>query len=69
MNAMYDYLVNVSMVSSTTAMEVKIEELAGMYATVIESDIILPKVFNDNEMLVKQLLSYRNYLRVLFEPQ
>ena len=50
-------------------MEVKIEELAGMYATVIESDIILSKVFNDNEMLVKQLLSYRNYLRVLFEPQ
>lgn len=50
-------------------MEVKIEELADMFATVIEGGIILSRVFNDNEMLVKQLLSYRNYLRVLFEPQ
>lgn len=50
-------------------LEINTEELADMFATTIEGGIILSRVFNDNGMLVKQLLSYRNYLRVLFEPQ
>ena len=48
--------------------EVSIEALADMFTSTIEGGIILSKAFQDNDLLVEQVLAYRNYLRVLFEP-
>lgn len=47
--------------------DVKIETLADMFTAVIEGGIILSKVFQDNQLLIDQILAYRNYLRVLYE--
>lgn len=47
--------------------DVSTETLANMFTSVIEGGIILSKAFQDNNLLIEQILSYRNYLRVLFE--
>lgn len=42
--------------------------LADMFTGVIEGGIILSRVYGSNELLVRQILSYRDYLRRLFSP-
>lgn len=49
--------------------EINTETLADMFTTTIEGGIILSKAFEDNALLIEQILSYRNYIRLLFEPQ
>lgn len=44
-----------------------VDALADMFTSTIEGGIILSKAFQDNKLLVEQILAYRNYLRVLFE--
>lgn len=46
--------------------ETDIMELADMLTSVIEGAIILSKAFNEPDRLVKQILEYRNYIRLLF---
>jgi AcrR family transcriptional regulator len=46
--------------------EVDINELADMLTSIIEGGIILSKTLNQPERLVKQILEYRNYIRLLF---
>ena len=45
-----------------------VEELADMFTANIEGGIILSRLFDDNRALVQQVLTYRNYLRLLFDP-
>ena len=52
----------------TPKSDVSMETLADMFTSVIEGGIILSKAFQDNNLLIEQILSYRNYLRMLFEP-
>ncbi|WP_455376362.1 TetR/AcrR family transcriptional regulator [Kaarinaea lacus] len=47
--------------------EINVEALADMFTSTIEGGIILSKAFQDNKLLVQQILAYRNYLRALFE--
>jgi len=47
--------------------DVNIDSLADMFTSTIEGGIILSKAFQDNKLLVEQILAYRNYLRVLYE--
>jgi AcrR family transcriptional regulator len=47
--------------------DISIDALADMFISSIEGGIILSRAFQDNKLLVKQVLAYRNYLRVLFE--
>jgi len=47
--------------------ESSVDALADMFTSSIEGGIILSRAFQDNQLLVKQVLAYRNYLRVLFE--
>lgn len=47
--------------------EVTIDALADMFISSIEGGIILSRAFQDNQLLVNQLLTYRQYLRLLFE--
>nr|WP_282562610.1 TetR/AcrR family transcriptional regulator [Marinobacter panjinensis] len=49
-------------------MDVDLEELADMFTTVVEGGILLVRVFNQNKHLGKQLLLYRNFLRMIFGP-
>ena len=44
------------------------EALADMFTTTIEGGIIISRVFQNNTSLVEQILAYRHYLRLLFEP-
>ena len=46
--------------------EQPLEELADMLSTIIEGGIIMSKVLNDRSALPKQLLQYRDYIRVVF---
>lgn len=48
--------------------DVSVETLADMFSTVVEGGIILARIFNDNDVLVNQVLAYRNYLRMIFDP-
>ncbi|MEH6577788.1 MAG: TetR/AcrR family transcriptional regulator [Amphritea sp.] len=47
--------------------DASIDALADQFISSIEGGIILSRAFQDNGLLVKQVLAYRNYLRVLFE--
>lgn len=46
--------------------EQPLEELTDMLSTIIEGGIVMTKVLNDRNVLPKQLLQYRNYIRVVF---
>ncbi len=46
--------------------ETDIMELADMLTSIVEGGIILSKALNDPERLVKQILEYRNYIRLLY---
>jgi len=48
--------------------ETTLETLADMFATVVEGGIILARIYDNNTVLINQVLSYRNYLRMLFDP-
>ena len=45
-----------------------VTELADMLSTTIEGGIILSRVLEEQHILPKQLLQYRNYMRLMFEP-
>lgn len=47
-------------------LEQPLEELADMLSTIIEGGIVMSKVLNDRSVLPKQLLQYRDYIRVVF---
>ncbi len=47
--------------------DASIEALADMFISSIEGGIILSRAFQDNQLLVNQVLAYRNYLRLLFD--
>lgn len=51
----------------TSKLDINVESLADMFTSTIEGGIILSKAFQDNKLLVEQILAYRNYLRVLYE--
>jgi AcrR family transcriptional regulator len=46
--------------------EQPLDELADMLSVVIEGGILMTKVLNDSSILPKQILQYRNYVRMLF---
>jgi AcrR family transcriptional regulator len=46
--------------------ETDIMELADMLTSIVEGGIILSKALNDPERLVRQILEYRNYIRLLY---
>ena len=45
-----------------------LDALADMISTLVEGGIILSKVLKDRDVLACQVLQYRNYIRLLFEP-
>lgn len=47
--------------------EINTDVLADMFITTIEGGIILSRAFQDNQLLINQILGYRSYLRTLFE--
>lgn len=42
------------------------DDLADMLSTVIEGGIIISRALNDPSILVKQILEYRNYIKLLY---
>lgn len=46
---------------------VEVESLADMFTAVLEGGIILARILDSNEPLYKQVLQYRNHLRLLFD--
>lgn len=47
--------------------EAKSDDLADMLSTIIEGGIVVSRAIDDPTVLVKQLLEYRNYIRLLYE--
>ena len=43
-----------------------LDELADMLTSVIEGGIVMSKCLNDKDILPKQLLQFRNYIRLVF---
>lgn len=50
----------------TPKTETSSEQLADMLSTIIEGGIIVSRAMNNPDILVKQLLEYRNYIRLLY---
>jgi TetR/AcrR family transcriptional repressor of nem operon len=48
--------------------DTNIDALADMFTSTIEGGIVLSRAFQDNKLLVDQILVFRNYVRMLFEP-
>lgn len=48
---------------------VDLETLADMITAVVEGGIILSRAFDDNEKLARQVMAYRNYVKLAFEPR
>jgi len=46
--------------------EVEMETLADMFTAIIEGGIVLARNFENNQLLVDQILAYRTFLRILF---
>lgn len=46
---------------------VEVESLADMFTSVLEGGIILARILDSNEPLYKQVLLYRDHLRLLFD--
>ena len=44
-------------------------DLADMLSTIIEGGIILSRALNDPSVLEKQLLEYRSYIELLYQPE
>ncbi len=47
-------------------LDVASDDLADMLSTIIEGGIVISRALNDPSILVKQLLEYRNYLKLLY---
>jgi AcrR family transcriptional regulator len=47
--------------------ETDVLELADMLTSIIEGGIIFSRVFNESERLVRQILQYRNHIRLLYD--
>lgn len=48
---------------------VDLDALADMATTIVEGGIILSRTLNDKTMLAQQMLAYRNYVKLAFEPR
>jgi TetR/AcrR family transcriptional repressor of nem operon len=51
----------------TPRLPVDLEALADMFTALLEGGIILARIFDSNEPLYKQVLAYRDHLRLLFD--
>lgn len=49
--------------------DVSVEVLADMFSSIIEGGIIVSRALEDKKALVDQILSYRSYLKLLFESR
>lgn len=49
--------------------ELNVSALSDLFTSAIEGGIILSRAYSDKKYLVEQVLSYRNYIRLLFEQQ
>lgn len=47
--------------------DTNVEDLADMLSACLEGGIIISRAINDQQCLVKQILNYRDYLRLLYE--
>ena len=45
------------------------QELADMLTSIIEGGIVVSKALSNQDILVEQILQYRNYLRLLYRPR
>ena len=48
---------------------VDLDALADMATSIVEGGIILSRTFGDKSMLAQQMLAYRNYVKLAFEPR
>jgi TetR/AcrR family transcriptional repressor of nem operon len=48
---------------------VDLDALADMATALVEGGIILSRTFNDNSLLQRQVMAYRNYVKLAFEPR
>lgn len=48
---------------------VDLDVLADMVTAIVEGGIILSRTFDDNRMLTQQVMAYRNYVKLAFEPE
>lgn len=55
------------MAKRTPRLPVEVDALADTFTALLEGGIILARIFNSNEALYKQVLAYRNHLRLLFD--
>jgi TetR/AcrR family transcriptional repressor of nem operon len=58
---------NTILLKRTPRLPVNIEALADMFTSTIEGGILLGRIFNNNSHLYNQVLTYRSYLRLLFD--
>jgi len=49
-------------------LDVDMEALADMATTLVEGGIILSRVFKDHTILPRQVIAYRDFIRLLFSP-
>lgn len=52
-----------------STMPVSPAELGDMLTTIIEGGIVVSKALDDQQILVQQILQYRNYIRLLYDPR
>jgi AcrR family transcriptional regulator len=50
----------------STAADISLETLADMFTAIIEGGIMLARNFDDNRLLVNQIMAYRTFLRILY---
>jgi len=48
---------------------VDLDVLADMATSIVEGGIILSRTFDDKSMLAQQMMAYRNYVKLAFEPR
>ncbi len=48
---------------------VDLDVLADMATSIVEGGIILSRTFDDKRMLAQQMMAYRNYVKLAFEPR
>lgn len=48
---------------------VDVDALADMATSIVEGGIILSRTFDDKSMLAQQMMAYRNYVKLAFEPR
>ena len=50
------------------AISVSAEELADMVSTIVEGGLIMAKAIGEPSILPQQLLHFRNYVKLIFQP-